>query len=352
MKPLGIYIHWPFCQSKCPYCDFNSHVRQSIDHDLWQSCLLQELRYWYQHTQSHVVKTIFFGGGTPSLMWPQTVEHLINFIDQNWSCEPNIEITLEANPNSIDASKFRDFKAAGINRVSVGIQSFSEQDLKFLGRNHSKTEAINALNIAAGTFDNYSFDLIYARPNQTWEQWHQELIEIMPYARHHLSLYQLTIEPNTAFYTSFARGQYRLPENDIQAELYTNTGIFLKQHSLHNYEISNYAKADFQCAHNLIYWRYNDYLPVGPGAHGRLTLNNTKFAITNLKVPETWISSVRTHQHGIQDQLILNQQDQFYEALLMGLRLVEGIPLERLSTLNPLATEQLLNNLFLKKLYQ
>lgn len=348
MSPLGIYIHWPFCLSKCPYCDFNSHVRNAVDADLWHDNLLKELFYWHTQTPNRLIKTVFFGGGTPSLMSPRTVEALITFIKTSWLCDPKLEITLEANPNSIEAQKFQDFKSAGVNRVSVGIQSFNEEDLKFLGRKHSKQEALNALDIAAKTFDNYSFDLIYARPHQTWTSWQQELEQALPYARYHLSLYQLTIEPNTAFYTSFGRGQYKLPDNEIQAELYDNTTAFLKQCGFDSYEVSNYAQPNFECQHNLIYWRYQDYLAIGPGAHGRLTTQQSKVAITNYKAPETWLNAVAKQGRGCQAREALSTDAQFYEALLMGLRLSEGVPVTRLSSISSLATQHLIDNAYLK----
>lgn len=332
-KPLSLYIHWPFCLSKCPYCDFNSHVRESIEEDQWKTALLKEMDYWGSQTGPRPLNSIFFGGGTPSLMSPQTVEALIDKALQLWPRDGMPEITLEANPNSIDLEKFKAFRQAGINRVSIGIQSLDPDVLKFLGRTHSKDEALKAIDVAQRTFDRYSFDLIYARPEQTWKAWEKELNNALVLVNGHISLYQLTIEPQTAFYNAYARGDWQLPSEEEQADLYLQTNALLADQGLDAYEISNYAQKGQECRHNLAYWRYEDYIPIGPGAHGRLTLDN-KVALRNLKAPETWLKTVADKGHGLQESLTLTKDEQFTEALLMGLRLKDGIFKETLSTLN------------------
>lgn len=333
-KPLSLYIHWPFCLSKCPYCDFNSHVRESIDEDQWRLSLLQEMDHWGEQTGPRPLNSIFFGGGTPSLMSPQTVEALIEKALRLWPCDITPEISLEANPNSVDLEKFKAFKHAGINRVSLGIQSLNPDVLKFLGRTHTGDEAVKAIDVAQKTFDRYSFDLIYARPNQTWKDWERELKEALLLVNGHISLYQLTIEPQTAFYTAYARGDWQLPSEEEQANLYIQTNNLLASKGLEAYEISNYAVKGQECRHNLAYWRYEDYIPIGPGAHGRMTLIE-KQALRNFKAPETWLQAVKDRGHGLQEALPLTNEEQFTEALLMGLRLKDGILKEKLMALNP-----------------
>jgi len=275
---FGVYIHWPFCKSKCPYCDFNSHVSDSVDHNAWAKSYAHEIDHVASMTGQREVTSIFFGGGTPSLMKPQTVEHILNHLCTVWNVSKDIEITLEANPTSIEADKFSDFKAAGINRVSVGVQSLRDSDLKFLGREHSAKEAIGAIKIANDIFERVSFDLIYARPEQTIESWREELTEALEYANGHLSLYQLTIEQGTPFYAMEARGDFRIPEADQAGEFYEVTQEILNAAGLPAYEISNHAAKGQESAHNLTYWRYGDYAGIGPGAHGRLTLDAKKYA--------------------------------------------------------------------------
>jgi len=326
---FGIYIHWPFCISKCPYCDFNSHVREAVDSQRWQNALLTEMGYFAARTQGRIVESIFFGGGTPSLMEAKTVEALIHQASQYWNLSSNLEITLEANPNSVDTQRFQDFKSAGINRVSIGIQSLDNQALKFLGRKHNRDEAITAIKTAANVFERFSFDLIYSRPNQSVESWRQELNEALTHARDHLSLYQLTIEPGTAFHTLYQRKEFVLPDQDSGANLYEMTQEMLENAGMPSYEISNHARSGSECRHNMIYWRYQDYIGIGPGAHGRLSVNGQKTAIRCLKAPESWLETVEKTGQGIHEEVILTDDDKINEMLMMGLRLVEGISIDR-----------------------
>ncbi len=278
-KNFGLYIHWPFCESKCPYCDFNSHVRKTIDEDIWEKALLTELDYVGHQTKDRLLTSVFFGGGTPSLMPAKTVQKLIEALSMYWSLDPNLEITLEGNPNSIEVQKYKDFKAAGINRVSVGIQSLHQESLTFLGRLHTAEEAKRALDITTTLFDRSSFDLIYALPHQTLKQWEEELTSALEFAQGHLSLYQLIIEPGTAFYTQHQRGDFQLPSEDLSADMYDFTRNIVAQQGYEDYEVSNYAKPGQECRHNLLYWEYDDYGCIGPGAHGRMTLDHKKMAI-------------------------------------------------------------------------
>lgn len=333
MKTLGIYIHWPFCLSKCPYCDFNSHVRESIDEAAWQKALLTELDTYADLVKDHRIESLFFGGGTPSLLSAQTVQRLIERVYDRFPTKEKLEITLEANPTSIEAGKFKEFKKAGVNRVSVGIQSLKDEALKFLGRQHNADEAKKALEIAASTFDNFSFDLIYARPGQTVEQWQQELTQALSYQSPHLSLYQLTIEPNTAFATQFARGDFALPDEETSATLYEMTADIADAHGLALYEVSNYAKPGFESKHNTLYWEYRDYIGIGPGAHGRLIVGGQKSSLKNLRAPETWLKHVESRGEGIEEKDPLPLQQQIDECLLMGLRLKKGISQARLQEL-------------------
>ena len=277
-RGFGIYIHWPFCKAKCPYCDFNSHVRERIEEDVWRGSYLKELAHFAAMVPGRSVTSIFFGGGTPSLMNPKTAETVIDAVSRHWRVANDIEITLEANPTSVEAGKLRDFRAGGINRVSLGIQALDDRDLKFLGRQHNQTEALAALDLAANTFDRFTFDLIYARPGQTPDSWARELDRAMTFAADHLSLYQLTIETGTVFEQAYARGDFVLPDEDVQAELYEMTAERLGVAGLAPYEISNYAKPGSESRHNLTYWRYGDYVGIGPGAHGRLALDGKKIA--------------------------------------------------------------------------
>ena len=323
--PLALYIHWPFCKSKCPYCDFNSHVRERIDEPRWRAALLAELDHWAPALKERELVSIFFGGGTPSLMAPATAAALIERASQHWPASRGLEITLEANPTSVEASRFAELRAAGVNRVSLGVQALDDASLKFLGRGHNAGEARDAVALAARLFDRFSFDLIYARPGQTLAAWRDELDAALAMAGHHLSLYQLTIEPGTAFATSFARGDFRLPDEETQGALYEATQETLAAAGLPAYEISNHARPGEECRHNLVYWRYEDYLGIGPGAHGRLTLGAEKRALKNFRAPETWLGAVARAGHGLEETLLLSADERRDEMLMMGLRLGEGI---------------------------
>lgn len=327
---FGLYVHWPFCLSKCPYCDFNSHVHASIDHDAWREALVQEIRHYAAQTPDRRLTSIFFGGGTPSLMHPDTVAAVINTAQSSWKFSNDIEITLEANPTSVEADKFKAFRQAGINRVSLGIQSLREDDLKFLGRTHSVDEARRAIEIAASTFDRFSFDLIYARPKQTVDAWREELTEALQMAGGHLSLYQLTIEPGTAFHTWHARGDFQIPEDQISGEMYEVTQDIMNAAGLPSYEISNHARPGEESRHNMTYWRYGDYAGVGPGAHGRLSIGDQKLATVAHRAPDIWLNRVKENGHGAHPVENVTRDQRFSEALMMGLRLAEGVQWSRL----------------------
>lgn len=326
LENLALYIHWPFCLSKCPYCDFNSHVRASIEEDAWEEALLKELDHTAARLGPKQLTSIFFGGGTPSLMRPRTVEALIRRALTHWSPTPNIEITLEANPNSVEVSKFQDLSRAGVNRVSIGIQALNDVDLKRLGRQHSAAEGIKAIETAIKTFKRASFDLIYARPNQTLEAWNKELSQALSFGTEHLSLYQLTIEPGTAFAPLYERGELIIPGEDLAADLFELTQRQTTEAGLPAYEISNHARPEAESRHNLSYWQYQDYAGVGPGAHGRLTLTDGKVATKQYRAPETWMKAVMNGS-GEEEAVTLSNQEQETEALMMGLRLTSGLSL-------------------------
>ncbi|HVJ53605.1 MAG TPA: radical SAM family heme chaperone HemW [Aliidongia sp.] len=326
---FGIYVHWPFCLKKCPYCDFNSHVRVEIDEARWRRALLAELDHYAGLTGRRRVTSIFFGGGTPSLMAPATAGAVIERIARNWDLDADAEITLEANPTSVEAERFAGFRSAGVNRASLGIQALDDRDLRFLGRAHSAGEARAAIALAARHFARWSFDLIYARPNQTLEGWAAELDQALDLAGDHLSVYQLTIEPGTAFHTAHARGDFILPDDDLAGALFELTQDRLAQADMPAYEISNHARPGQASRHNLTYWRYGDYVGVGPGAHGRLTLDGIKHATRQKKAPESWLDAVESGSHGTEETLPLDPEARFEEMLMMGLRLAEGIPRRR-----------------------
>ncbi|MDP3935668.1 MAG: radical SAM family heme chaperone HemW [Alphaproteobacteria bacterium] len=328
-RPLGIYVHWPFCVSKCPYCDFNSHVVQSIDLEQWTTAYLNELKFSHQQTLNHQVQTIFFGGGTPSLMPPSLMAKIIDTIQSLWSHSDNLEITFEANPTSVEAERFKAFKSAGANRVSIGIQAFNDKDLKFLGRPHSLEEGIKAIESAHRSFERVSFDLIYARPNQNLDDWSAELSSALTYAPTHISLYQLTIEPGTTFHTSFARGDFPMPNEHLSAELYDLTDKILNSKGFRTYEVSNYATPGEECRHNLMYWKYNDYVGIGPGAHGRITLDGVKYATRRHRAPQLWLDACLKNQQGQHELIPLSSYEELTELMLMGLRLHSGIELQR-----------------------
>jgi oxygen-independent coproporphyrinogen-3 oxidase len=326
---FGIYVHWPFCLSKCPYCDFNSHVAANIDQRQWARALAAELRHMRALTGPRAVSSIFFGGGTPSLMEAATVESVLGEIATLWSLDADAEITLEANPTSVEAERFRGYRAAGVNRLSLGVQSLNDRDLKFLGRLHSADEALAAIALARDTFPRLSFDLIYARPGQTAADWTRELRAALAHAADHLSLYQLTIEEGTAFAKLYEKGAFRLPDEESAAGLYRLTGEIAGEAGLSAYEVSNYAKPGAESRHNLVYWRYGDYVGVGPGAHGRIATPDGRFATRAARAPGEWIASVEARGHGIEAQDEIGPGEQGDEMMLMGLRLEEGVSLAR-----------------------
>jgi oxygen-independent coproporphyrinogen-3 oxidase len=323
--PLGVYVHWPFCKSKCPYCDFNSHVREGVEQARWRAALLRELEHAAREAPERRVETMFFGGGTPSLMEPETVAALIARTRELWDSAPEIEITLEANPTSVEASRFAALAEAGVNRVSLGVQALDAAALKFLGREHSTHEALDALATARRHFSRYSFDLIYARPGQTPEAWAEELERALALAGEHLSLYQLTIERGTRFFTDHARGTFVLPDEETSAAMFEQTQARLERAGLPAYEISNHARPGAACRHNLIYWRYQDYVGIGPGAHGRFAVGNAKRATRRSSGPEAWLESVERTGHGTAETSTVEGRDMVEEALMMGLRLADGI---------------------------
>lgn len=326
---FGVYVHWPFCLSKCPYCDFNSHVVANVDQAQWARALTRELEYMRAITGPREVRSIFFGGGTPSLMEASTVEAVLATIARLWNVDTAVEISLEANPTSVEAGRFRGYRAAGVNRLSLGVQSLDDRELKFLGRLHSAEEALKAIALARETFPRLSFDLIYARPGQTAEAWARELRLALAHAADHLSLYQLTIEEGTAFARLYEKGTFRLPEEEDAAELYRLTGEIAAEAGLSAYEVSNYAKPDAECRHNLVYWRYGDYAGVGPGAHGRVTTDGRRLATRTLKAPGAWLASVENAGHGLEASEEIAPAEQGDEMMLMGLRLEEGVSLAR-----------------------
>jgi oxygen-independent coproporphyrinogen-3 oxidase len=322
---FAIYVHWPFCRSKCPYCDFNSHVREAIDEARWRAAILSELDHYAGETRGRTVSSIFFGGGTPSLMAPATVASIIARIAGRWRLATDVEITLEANPNSAERAKFTALRGAGVNRLSLGVQSLDDKALRFLGRAHDSGEARAAIAAAADTFERFSFDLIYARPGQSVAAWRDELAAALALAGEHLSLYQLTIEQGTAFHALHQRGDIVLPPEDEAAAFYEVTQEVLTDAGLPAYEISNHARPGAECRHNLVYWRYGDYAGIGPGAHGRLTRNGARIATRQERAPETWLAAVEARGHGTAEGQAIAPAHAAEEALMMGLRLSEGI---------------------------
>jgi oxygen-independent coproporphyrinogen-3 oxidase len=320
--PLALYIHWPFCVSKCPYCDFNSHVRETVDQARWRDALLADLAYEAGAYPQGPLGSIFFGGGTPSLMPPETVAALIEAAERHWGFAPGIEITLEANPSSVEAARFADLASAGVNRVSLGLQALDEQALRFLGRAHGLDEGLAALDTAQAAFERVSFDLIYALPGQSQAAWQAELKRALSFGTGHLSLYQLTIEPGTRFAALHARGELPETDPDHAASLYEITQALTEAAGLPPYEISNHARPGEESRHNLAYWRYQPYLGVGPGAHGRRAGHATQ----RHKKPENWLQALARNGHGIVEETELSAADEALERLLMGLRLREGIP--------------------------
>ncbi len=331
---FGIYVHWPFCAAKCPYCDFNSHVRhQPVDQPRFASALAREMATMRQRTGPRTVRSIFLGGGTPSLMEPATVGAVLDAADANWHVPDGIEITMEANPSSVEAERFRGYRDAGVNRLSLGVQALNDRDLKFLGRLHNVEAALGAIRLARDIFPRMSFDLIYARPGQTPEVWAAELKEAIGHAADHLSLYQLTIEEGTPFFTLHATGKLTVPEQEMAAALYETTQEVTAAHGLPAYEISNHARPGSESQHNLIYWRYGEYAGVGPGAHGRFVEDGRRVVTFTEKMPETWLNLTEAKGHGVIGGETLARSEEADEFLLMGLRLTEGIDLARYEAL-------------------
>ncbi|MFT4132665.1 radical SAM family heme chaperone HemW [Labrys sp. (in: a-proteobacteria)] len=332
---FGVYVHWPFCLAKCPYCDFNSHVRTGgVDQAGYVEAYLKEIAHMAAIAPGRQVQSIFFGGGTPSLMEPKTVGAILDAIGGAWTIAPDAEISLEANPTSVDAARFAGYRAAGVNRVSLGVQAMNDADLKRLGRMHSVAEAMEAVEIAAKSFERYSFDLIYARPDQQPRDWQAELDQAIDRAAEHLSLYQLTIEPDTMYERLVAAGKLiPMPDEDARV-LFDITRETCERRGLPAYEISNHARPGAECRHNLVYWRYGEYAGIGPGAHGRLIdATGVRRALSTERSPEKWLAGVRTNGHGLVDDQALTPDQQGDEMLLMGLRLAEGIDLARLARL-------------------
>ncbi len=331
---FGVYVHWPFCAQKCPYCDFNSHVRhKGWDEARFLAAYKRELAHTADLIGRREVSSIFIGGGTPSLMQPQTVAGILDAIAALWPVQGGAEITIEANPNSVEAERFRGYRTAGVNRVSLGVQSLRDEQLKALGRLHSVAEAKTAIGIAAQTFDRFSFDLIYARPGQTPEQWRNELAEALALGSRHLSLYQLTIEPETAFEKLHAAGKLAMPDSELAAELYDITQEMTDAAGLRQYEISNHAARGEESRHNVLYWRYGEYAGVGPGAHGRIIADGRRRATSTERNPEGWAARVESAGHGLVACEALDRDEQADEMLLMGLRMADGLDLNRLARL-------------------
>ncbi|MBB3983565.1 oxygen-independent coproporphyrinogen-3 oxidase [Sphingobium fontiphilum] len=343
---LALYVHWPFCVSKCPYCDFNSHVRDIIDMQAWRAALLADMAHEAALTPGRRLSSIFFGGGTPSLMPPALVADLIAAAERHWGLSPDIEITLEANPNSVEAARFADIAAAGVNRVSLGLQALDNDALHFLGRAHDVDEGLAALAIAQRVFNRVSFDLIYARPGQSEADWKAELARALSFGTGHLSLYQLTIEPGTRFATLVQQGKLTPADPDHGATLYELTQAMTAEAGIPAYEISNHARPGQESRHNLTYWRYGDYVGIGPGAHGR----RGGMATLRHKKPENWMSALARNGHGLHGETPLSPADRASEALLMGLRLGEGVDLARIAALSGLPARQIVDEPAIEKL--
>ena len=332
---FGVYVHWPFCLSKCPYCDFNSHVRHAaVDEDRFARAFAREIETTAARAGGRTVTSIFLGGGTPSLMQPKTVGAILDAIGRHWSVAPDVEVTLEANPTSVEATRFRGYRTAGVNRVSLGVQALDDVSLKALGRLHSAREALDAVAIARTAFDRYSFDLIYARPDQTPAMWAEELKLAIAEAAEHLSLYQLTIEEGTPFFGLHAAGKLQTPDEATARALYDVTQEVCAREELPAYEISNHARTGAECRHNLVYWRGDEYAGIGPGAHGRLDIAGVRHAIATEKRPEAWLMRVEANGSGVVTDDLLNSEERADEFLLMGLRLAEGIDPGRYAALS------------------
>ena len=334
-EAFGVYVHWPFCLSKCPYCDFNSHVRhEPIDEERFARAFTREIETTAARAPGREVSSIFLGGGTPSLMRPQTVGAILDAIGKYWHVAGDVEVTLEANPTSVEATRFAGYRSAGVNRVSLGVQALDDASLKALGRLHTAREALDAVAIARKIFQRYSFDLIYARPDQTAQMWTDELKLAIAEAAEHLSLYQLTIEEGTPFFGLHAAGKLKTPDEAVARALYDVTQEVCAAHGLPSYEISNHARSGAECKHNLVYWRGVEYAGIGPGAHGRLDIEGTRHAIATEKRPEAWLMRVEANGHGVVTDDLLNSEERADEFLLMGLRLAEGIDPKRYASLS------------------
>ena len=333
---LAVYIHWPFCLSKCPYCDFNSHVRESIDPAAWQAAYLRQIEAYAKRIGARRITSLFFGGGTPSLMPPETVSAIVDAVAAVWTLDRDAEITLEANPAAVDRDRFAGFATAGVNRVSIGVQSFDDRALRFLGRGHSGGDARTAIRLAGRYFDRFSFDLIYALPEQTDRGWRAQLRDALAEAGGHLSLYQLTIEPGTAFHAQWARGDLVTPDEDTAGNLYETTQDVLEVAGLPAYEISNHARPGAESRHNLTYWRYGDYAGIGPGAHGRIAVGGVRHATRQHRAPEVWLERASRAADPFaaeQGSTVVSDAEAVVEAAMMGLRTAEGVPLARLDAL-------------------
>jgi putative oxygen-independent coproporphyrinogen III oxidase len=332
---FGVYLHWPFCASKCPYCDFNSHVRHHrVDEERYAAAFAREIAHQAAMTPGRTVTSIFLGGGTPSLMRPETVGAILDSVAAHWAVASDVEVSLEANPTSVEASRLRGYRAAGVNRVSLGVQAMNDRDLRALGRLHSAEEAMAAVETAASIFQRYSFDLIYARPHQTAAEWAAELEEAIARAAEHLSLYQLTIEPGTMFERLRDAGRLVTPDADTARALFETTREICDRHGLPAYEISNHARPGAECRHNLVYWRYGEYAGIGPGAHARLVTATGRFALNTELSPEAWLTRVEQDGHGVLEAERLTGETEGDEFLLMGLRLTEGIDPARYALLS------------------
>jgi len=353
---FGVYVHWPFCAAKCPYCDFNSHVRhQPVDQERFTAAFLKEMAWMRQMSGPKTVTSVFLGGGTPSLMHPNTVSAILDGIAKNWHMPDGIEITMEANPSSVEAERFRGYRAGGVNRVSLGVQALNDRDLKFLGRLHDVEDALKAIKLARDIFPRMSFDLIYARPKQTVAEWEAELRQAIDHAVDHLSLYQLTIEEGTPFFGLHKAGKLIVPDGDQSADLYEATQEITARFGMPAYEVSNHAVPGAESRHNLTYWRYGDYAGIGPGAHGRLTRGSYKVATATERKPEAWLDLVEAHGHGMVEQEMLGYDEMADELLLMGLRLTEGVDLARWQQLsgrdpNPEREQTLLEHGFIERI--
>lgn len=326
---LGVYVHWPFCKAKCPYCDFNSHVRlQGVDAADFSEHIVRELTYLRSLTGPRDLQSIFFGGGTPSLMPAEAVDRILKSVDKLWGISSGVEITLEANPTSVEARNFKGYRQCGVNRISVGVQALNDEDLLRLGRQHSASEALAAFRLAREIFPRVSFDLIYARPGQSLGDWEKELAIALAEQAGHMSLYQLTIEPDTVYHSLYHAGRLAVPDDEHSVALYQLTQSMTASAGLRAYEISNHARVGDESRHNLTYWRYGDYVGAGPGAHGRLTMDNERFALSTARDPDQWRRLVAAHGHAIVEHTLLSPSDQALELLIMGMRISEGINMD------------------------